>query len=110
MKPAGLDENWAAANCYLSAMEIVVNKKLREEGIETEARDFANKFKDLLRALENRGVRVSGLEKELPPLFWRLRHEVVHAGYSPTQEDLDLVILWVKKVIRLVADRTPTLS
>jgi len=101
-KLMGLDENWAVANCYLSAMEIVVNKKLKEESIETEKGDFASKFSALLKVLGNKGIKVSELEKELPSAFWKLRHQVVHAGYSPTQDDLDLIITWVKKVIRSV--------
>ena len=103
-KPFGLDENWAVANCYLSAMEIAVNRKLKEEDIETEEKDFANKFRDLLKVLENKGVKVSELEKELPQAFWKLRNRVVHAGYSPTQDELDLIIKWVKKIMTLVAD------
>jgi len=103
-KPAGLDENWAVANCYLSAMEIVINRKLKEEEVKTEEKDFASKFRALLKVLENKGVKVSELEKELPSAFWKLRHQVVHAGYSPTQEELDLIITWVKKVIKSIAD------
>jgi len=102
-KPAGLDENWAVANCYLSAMEIVINKKLKEEGVEAEEKDFAYKFRTLLKVLENKGVKVSELEKELPSAFWKLRNQVVHAGYSPTREELDLITTWVRKFIKLIA-------
>jgi len=102
IKSVGLNERWAVANCYLSAMEIVVNRKLKKEGIKTNEKDFASKFKALLKVLESKGVKVSELERELPPAFWKLRNQVVHVGYSPTQEELDLITTWVKKIIKLV--------
>ena len=100
MKPVGLDENWATAICYLSAMEIVVNKKRQELQLKNEKKDFAEKFRELLKASENKGIKMSELEKELPQAFWRIRHKVVHAGYCPTRDELELIIDWVKKVIK----------
>jgi hypothetical protein len=103
-KPFGLNENWAVASCYLSAMEIAVNKRLKKEGIESDEKDFASKFKTLSNVLENKGVKISELEKELPSAFWKLRNQVIHAGYTPTEEELDLIIKWVKKILKLMAD------
>ena len=100
MKPVGLDENWATAICYLSTMEIVVNKKRHELQLENEKKDFAEKFGELLKASENRGIKMSELEKELPQAFWRIRHKVVHAGYCPKRDELELIIGWVKKIIK----------
>ncbi|TDA41939.1 MAG: hypothetical protein DSO07_01920 [Thermoproteota archaeon] len=100
----GLSERWAVAICYLSAMEIIVNRKLQKEGIKMDGKDFADKYKALLRILENKGVKVSKLEKELPSAFWKLRNQVVHAGYNPTPEELDLITTWVKKIIKLAID------
>jgi hypothetical protein len=105
MKPMNLDESWAVANCYLSAMEIVVNRRLREEGVKLEKKEkkyFANRFKALIKVLENRGVEISELEKELPLAFWNLRNKVVHAGYNPTQDELKLIITWVQKIIKIL--------
>jgi len=100
LKPVGLDENWAVAICYLSTMEIVVNKKREELQLENEKKDFAEKFGELLKASEKRGIKMGELEKELPQAFWRIRHKVVHAGYCPTREELELIIDWVQKVIK----------
>ena len=100
MKPAGLNENWATAICYLSSMEIVVNKKRHELQLENEKKDFAEKFRELLKASESRGIKMSELEKELPQAFWRIRHKVVHAGYCPKRDELELIMNWVKKVIK----------
>jgi len=102
----GLNENWLVSICYLSAMEVTVNKKQKELGIkieETEVgeKDFAARFRALLKNLESKGIKISELEKELPQAFWNIRHKVVHAGYSPTQEELDLITNWVKKIITL---------
>lgn len=97
----GLDENWATANCYLGAMEISVNRKLNELGIQTEEKEFSVRFRELLKVLEDKGTSVSELEKELPHAFWKLRHRVVHSGYSPTRDELELIVAWVKKVIAL---------
>ena len=103
-KPFGLDENWAVANCYLSAMEIAINKRLKEEGIKSDEKEFTNKFKTILNVLENKGVKISELEKEFPSAFWKLRNQVIHAGYTPTEEELDLIITWVKKILKLMSD------
>lgn len=100
MKPVGLDENWATAICYLSSMEIVVNKKRQELQLGNEKKDFVEKFRELLKASENRGIKLSELEKELPQAFWKIRHKVVHAGYCPKRDELELIIDWVKKVIK----------
>jgi hypothetical protein len=100
MKPE-FTENWATATCYLSAMEACVNKKREELGLKKETKKFKEKFRELLEALQEKGLKVSELEKELPPIFWNIRHKVVHAGYSPSNEELELIITWVKKIITL---------
>ncbi len=99
-KLAGLDENWVAANTYLSAMEIMVNKKLAELGIKKEGLAFDKRFEELLKALETKGGKISEAEKRLTPVFWAIRNKVVHQGYSPNQKELDLVTDWVKSIIR----------
>jgi len=102
MKPE-LTENWATANCYLSAMEIIVNKKRKELGLKEEEKEFNEKFKDLLNILQEKGLKVSELEKQLPSTFWKVRHKVIHAGYSPTTDELELIVTWTKKIITLLS-------
>jgi len=102
IKSLGLDENWLVSICYLSAMEIIVNKKQKELNIKVEKDSFEARFKALLKNLESKGIKISELEKELPPTFWKIRNQVVHEGYSPTQDELDLIIPWVKKIIMLL--------
>ena len=100
-KPFGLDERWLVANSYLSAMEIAVNKKRKELQITGKA-DFVEKFNQLVKALEQKGTEVRSLEKQLPSAFWKIRNEVVHEGYSPDEEELTLIVDWVKKILALL--------
>jgi len=100
----GLNENWAVASCYLSAMEIAINKRLKKESVESGEKEFTGKFKTLLEVLEKKGIKISELEKELPPAFWKLRNQVIHAGYTPTEEELNFIITWVKKILKLMAN------
>lgn len=103
-RPMGLDDNWLVANSYLSAMEIVVNKKRKELGLEKEEKkDFGERLRELFITLEEKGERISELGKQLPQAFWKIRNQVVHKGYSPDQEELELVVSWVKRIISLVS-------
>ena len=101
-QPGGLDENWATASCYLSAMEIVTNKKRKELELKDDKKKFNEKFKELLKKLEEQGTKISEVERQLQTTFWNIRHKVIHAGYSPTQEELELITNWSKKIIDLI--------
>ena len=98
-KPFGLDERWLIANSYLSALEIAVNRKRKELDVQAGKRDFAERFSELVKALEQNGIELSGLERQLPSVFWRIRNEVVHQGYSPDQQELSLIVDWVKRIL-----------
>lgn len=102
-----LDEKWVIANCYLTAMEIVVNNRLKakwaEKGMDEEqcirmlkSKSFNEKYLELLK-MERKEPTI--LEKEIPSSFWKVRNEVVHAGYSPTIDDFELIVNWTKKII-----------
>lgn len=106
-KVAGLDESWAAATCYLCAMDIAINKKRKELGlIENEKSDkgrpFDEKFDELLGVLDIREAEINRVVKQLPKDFWRIRTDVVHHGYLPTQEELDLICNWSKRIINTI--------
>ena len=103
--PAGVDENWAAAVCYLSSMEPVIDKKFRELGLKKEEREgFQSRFRRVVTALRERGVQVSELDVLLQGAFWELRHKVIHESYCPTFEETVRIANWVKKVLALSSD------
>ncbi len=102
--PAGLTENWAAAVCYLSSMEVVVNRKATELNLSTDIKEsdsFRNRFEKLFETLKKRGFEVSELDILLKDAFWKLRARVVHNGYSPTNDELEQISRWVKKVLAI---------
>jgi hypothetical protein len=100
--PAGVDENWAAAVCYLSSMEPVIDKKFRELGLKKEEKEgFQGRFQKVVMALRGRGVQVSELDVLLQGAFWELRHKVIHEGYRPSFEETVRITNWVKKVLAL---------
>ena len=97
----GFGENWAVATAYLQALEVVVNKLM--EGLEIEMKEkekeFKGKFKALIEKLRDKGVELAKLEEQLPPLFWDLRHKVVHAGYEPSEEELNTIVSWTLQIL-----------
>jgi hypothetical protein len=100
-KDLGLNERWAAANCYLAAMEIAINKTLTKlEQDEDPNEEFSKKYNRLLKTLTAKGSPLTGLSKQLPHAFWRLRNEVTHAGYAPSREELELIIRWVAEMVQ----------
>lgn len=104
---AGLDENWTAAACYLCAIDIATNKKRKELGLikdeKTEGRkSFYERFDELVKVLETNKTEINQVTKQLPKHFWQIRTEVVHYGYSPNQEELDLITKWSKNIINAI--------
>jgi len=94
-------ENWSVAICYLTAMEIMVKDKLKELQLEV-AGEFKNNYKVLLEQLKNKNIEVSELEKQLPNIFWDIRNKVVHEGYSPTPEELEIITKYIEKILTLL--------
>jgi len=114
-------ENWSIAVCYLTAMEIVVKNKLKELGLmptgefkkdavenkpkeqeQEPTRGFKKHYEDLLKYLKNKGIEVSELEKQLPKTFWDIRNKVVHEGYSPSFEELEIITKYIEKLLALL--------
>lgn len=105
-KLAGLDENWTIAACYLCAIDIAVNKKRKELGLTTDekterGKSFDTKFDELIKKLET-NKEINKVTKQLPKSFWKIRIDVVHYGYSPNQDELELIIKWSKNIINLI--------
>jgi signal recognition particle subunit SEC65 len=94
-------ENWSVAICYLTAMEIMVRRKLKELGVKPTGQ-FKNVYETLLAKLKDKGIEVSELEKQLPKIFWDIRNKVVHEGYSPTSEELEIIIKYIEKILTLI--------
>jgi len=108
-KPLGLDEKWVAAVCYLSAFDILVNRKRKELGIakkpEDEKKlDFYTRFDALVKELESRSGELSKIVKQMPKLFWPIRVDVIHYGYVPSQEELDLILNWSQNIMKVITE------
>jgi hypothetical protein len=100
-----LDERWATATCYLTALEIAVNRAVKSLGIDaSEIEEFHDKFSKVLVILGKKGRPVTGLSRMLPPAFWKLRNDVVHTGYSPTAQEMEIIIPWVREAIKAVSE------
>lgn len=117
--PAGFTENWAVAVVHLTAVEIAMNMRrqsLRRKGAPVD--DFKvilvggqrvsvpKKFHERLEEtfhwmMVYEGVQVEGLLRILPEPFWKLRNRVVHSGYSPRDDELELVVTWSRKLVDL---------
>jgi len=94
-------ENWSIAVCYLTAMEIAVKNKLKELGLMPTG-EFKKDYEKLLANLKDKGIEVSELEKQLPKIFWDIRNKVVHEGYSPSFEELEIITKYIEKLLALL--------
>jgi len=100
----GVSINWIVAVTYLTKMEDAVNKALEELGVSTEG-SFEERIKRLQRELEKQGAQLGELVTLLPSAFWKLRNKVVHAGYAPNDEELQIIVsavdTFLEKITRL---------
>jgi len=94
-------ENWAIATVYLSAMEIAVKNALKRRGIEVK-KEFRENVRRLIGTLRNEGIEVQSLEELLPSAFWEIRNRVVHEGHSPSNEELKIIVEYVKKFMEKI--------
>jgi len=85
----GLSLNWAVAASALALIEVMINKKLEELGLDT-----SGSFNDRVKRLEAEAKRRGA--KEFPNLlagpFYNARNKVIHAGKEPTVDELKLII------------------
>jgi TRAP-type C4-dicarboxylate transport system substrate-binding protein len=79
----------------------MVKDKLKELRLEM-AGEFKNNYKTLLAKLKEKNIEVSELEKQLPNIFWDIRNKVVHEGYSPTPEELEIITKYIEKILTLL--------
>lgn len=93
-------DNWVVAVCYLSAMEIMVKNKLKE--LKLDIKEFKDNYEKLLQKLKERGLEISELERRLPTIFWDIRNKVIHEGYSPSSDELEVITKYIEKVLTLL--------
>lgn len=99
-----LDENWAIATCYLSAIDIVINNKRKEFGLIQDGniekkKNFDQRFDELIKAMDSDNIQISKVIKQLPKSFWKIRTDVIHYGYSPSFEELEIILEGSKNII-----------
>jgi len=75
-----------------------VEKALRKGSVDV-AREFREDIRNLINILWSEGVEVQGLKELMPSTFWEVRNRVVHEGYSPSYEELRIIVEYVKKFI-----------
>jgi hypothetical protein len=108
-KPLGLDEKWVAAACHLSAFDIMINKKREKLKIakkpdDEKKIDFYTKFDEVVKVLESKKGELSKIVTQLPKVFWQIRVDVIHYGYVPTQEELDLIVKWSNEIMKVISE------
>jgi hypothetical protein len=101
--PELFTQNWVVATCYLSALEIALNKKINALQIAIgEEGKFKTKYDKVLQEIQKQGIQIPEMDKELPKLFWDIRHKVIHEGYSPTDEELNLITKYSMRILKLL--------
>ena len=100
-----LNENWRAANTFLSTLEMAVRiaRSKLNLNVGIDKKDFIERFKELATALEARGILLSSLERQLPSSFWRIRNDVIH-GVCPDEQELELLVTWVQRLASTILE------
>ena len=97
----GFGENWIVAIAYLQALEVVINKLVKELNVEVpKETGFKDRFKTIIEKLRDKAVELAKLEEQFPQVFWDLRHKVVHAGYEPNKDELDTIVSWTLQILK----------
>ncbi|ADM27565.1 hypothetical protein Igag_0735 [Ignisphaera aggregans DSM 17230] len=93
-------ERWLIAVAYLQALEIIINKLIENQNIEIpENAGFKEKFKAIMEHLRDKDIELVKLEEKLPPVLWELRNKIVHAGYEPSEDELNTIMTWTYNII-----------
>jgi len=102
--PLGLNMNWIASTCYLSAIEILTIRKRQELGIvkdnKTEVKlPFNQKLDELLKEIEDRGKHLDKKMLGFQKMLRDYRTQVIHYGYIPNDKELGLIIEYSNKTL-----------
>lgn len=109
--PLKLNQNWAVAVVYLTALEIAVNTKRKEFGLRDTKeisengerrvvhKTFEERFRELVKVTQGSDLNFKGIKRELPQAFWKVRNDVVHGGHIPDDEELKFIIEWVERIV-----------
>ena len=54
-------------------------------------KEFKMNWRNLLSKLEEQGANIGPLQRALPEVFWKIRHKVIHKGYSSKHDELRII-------------------
>jgi len=99
-----LNEQWIIASLYLIAMDVMINKKREAYNLiqdkEQDAKtNFEQRLNSLIGEMKKCGKDISPITKKLPQGLWKIRTDVLHYGYLPTTDQLQIIINATKLVI-----------
>lgn len=100
--------NWAIAVIHLSAMEITINRKREEYGLENPAEDdsarsFQQRYSELRNYLLEKNVDIESGVHNKADLLWNIRNRVMHHGMELDDESLAMIIKWSRAVMDALA-------
>ena len=79
-------------------------RNLRSESVVRVARPA---WRNLLRKLEEQGADIGSLQSALPEVFWKIRHKVIHEGYSPKDDELRIIEDSVRNLLSTIRNYLP---
>jgi len=86
-----LSVNWAVGASALALIEVMVNKKLEELGLDRGG-SFEDRFGRLSTKAKEKGIQLPDL---LAGPFYKARSKVVHEGKEPTPEELEIIFKYL---------------
>lgn len=98
-------ESWSLATIYLTAFDIAINRIAKKHDYsppneEKNEERWKAKAAFVLKKLEEENKGLGQLEKALTSHLWNLRNKVVHNGYSPNENELELI----RKIVTSIID------
>jgi len=112
-KSVSLTEPWVIANCYLTGIDVKVNK-LREKfkiTHPTEKKEmnipFDQRYKQLVDEMKKNGYTISEVLGSLANHFWDMRTKIIHYGFVPNQKELQLIVDYSKEILKMLSAKKP---
>lgn len=90
-----INSHWPAAVLLLQSIEMVINKKLLEKGLDWQRINFKERLNQL-------GINIEEGDVILNNAFWDLRTEVLHKGILPNKEQLDIISIGSEMLLKKI--------
>lgn len=110
---SNLNQSWIVATCYLTSIDVMINKKRIEFKIthsdkNKEAKiSFEQRFSELVEEMKKQDIQLDGILSSMTRTFWDMRTKIVHYGEIPNSKELQLICEYSKEILHMLDSAKP---